>query len=65
MFIKVKGNKDDKIRVNTSHIKFIVPDRLKGEEVGSTIILGYECYVQTKSTISEIEQMLAESEGVE
>ena len=65
MFITVKGNKDTKILVNTSQIKFIVPDRSKDKDIGSTIIFGCECFLQTNSTIVEIEKMLMESEDTE
>lgn len=65
MFITVKGNKDNKLLVNTSEIKFIIPDYFKGKEVGCTIIFGNECLLQTNSTVTEIEQMIKESEDTE
>lgn len=65
MFITVKGSKDTKILVNASQIKFIVPDTFKGKEMGSTIIMGAECFIQSESTVSEVEQMIAESEDPE
>lgn len=65
MFITVKGNKDKKLLVNTDEIKFIVPDYFKDKEVGSTIIFGNECFLQTDSTVTEIEQMIKKSEDTE
>ena len=65
MFITVKNSKGNKLLVNASQIKFIFPDWHKDKEIGSTIIFGYECFMQTNSTVAEIEQMIKESEDTE
>ena len=59
MFITVK-NGEGKILVNVNQIKFIVQDTIKDKEIGSIIVFDYKCCTQTDSTISEIEQMIAE-----
>ena len=65
MFITIKGEKDEKILINTLQIKFVVPRFFKGNELGSIVEFGSEVYIKSNSTVSEIERMIKESEDTE
>jgi hypothetical protein len=62
MFIKVKGENNEDLLVNVSQVKFIAPT-VKNN--GCFIDFGAEIYIRSNTSITEIENMLMESEDAE
>jgi hypothetical protein len=57
MFIKVKGERDEDVLINTRKITFIVSNKWSG----SVIDFGDGTYIKSNTSIADIEKMIEET----